>query len=301
MGKTDFIGSLLIPASIFISLACLSALISYPLYLQLDGSYSLEKISSKMTLLLLIISIYPLSQLCRFNSSCLGFKQENNSFTASLLIGFIFGIGILLVALLPQIYLEIRLFDEAFSFSSFTLIRLITLSLASGLLIGIIEETLFRGLLFKFIKNRSTPSYAIIISALFYAALHFLQSDITTTPSNATILTSFEIVASALTNLTNPQIFDSFLALFTVGLLLAIVRNHTNSIAYCVGLHASWVFLIKITKAITDKNNLSEWAYLTGNYDGIIGLLVSGWLSIVILCYLIYINRRKAKFSRRVF
>lgn len=295
MGKIDFLGPLLIPAGIFIILACLGALISYPLYLQFDGSYSLEKISSKMTLLFLVISIYPLSRFCGFNLSSLGFNCGKSHFFFRLTIGFIWGIIILFDPLLAEIYFGIRVFDETFSFSLSTLINLIALSLTSGLLIAIIEETLFRGLLFKFIKSRSTSSYAIVISALFYATLHFLQSDITTNPADTTVLTSLKVVVSAFSNLANPQIADSFIALFLVGVLLAIVRNHTNSIAYCIGLHASWVFLIKITKAVTDNNHLSEWSWLTGHYDGIIGYLVSGWLGIVILLYLVYLNKTGQK------
>jgi hypothetical protein len=101
----------------------------------------------------------------------------------------------------------------------------------------------------------------------------------------------FEVVINAFSGLALIQI-DDFLALLSVGILLALVRLKTNGLLYCIGLHASWVFLLKTTKQLTDSNPHSDWSFLTGGYDGIIGLLSFAWLSLLSIAYVIYINNK---------
>jgi hypothetical protein len=68
-------------------------------------------------------------------------------------------------------------------------------------------------------------------------------------------------------------LLDSFLALFAVGMLLALVRAKTGNIAWCIGLHAGWVMTIKVSKDITEADYGAEYAFLIGTYDGLIGYL----------------------------
>ncbi len=273
------------PVVFLFLITCTATLAGYPIFIVLDGAFPLERVINRVTLLFLIISIYPLTKTFQYSANDLGFNGSIATLWKKGLYGFLFGLLILASVISVEIQLEIHKFVDLglFSISSFT--NLLFKALFSGLIIAFIEETLFRGLLFRFIQDRATPFIAIVLSALFFALLHFLKSGLPAEQSNATLLNGFEIVALSFANLVNPEIFDSFLALFFVGLFLAIVRNQTGSIAHCIGLHASWVFLIKSSKALTDINNQSEWISLVGSYDGIIGYLVAGWLAILINLY----------------
>lgn len=288
------------PAVIFFPLGYLlimgmfGVLIGYPVYSALEGDYPLEKITSKLTLLLLVLSIYPLSKLLNYRRDDYGLQAPFPALFKPATIGFLAGLAILAVVIATELTLEIRLPDPSLTFSVIWLIQLAAKALISGILVGLIEETLFRGLLFRFILDRSSLFTAITLSAFFYAALHFLQSGIDLSPGETNLLTGFKLVALSFANLTNPEIFDSMLALFFVGVLLALVRHYGGSLWVCIGMHASWVFMIKITKSMTDGNLESPWHFLVGNYDGIIGHLTSAWLAIVILIYLMFFKEKNS-------
>jgi hypothetical protein len=68
---------------------------------------------------------------------------------------------------------------------------------------------------------------------------------------------------------------SSMAALFMVGVFLALVREHTGHIAWGIGLHAGWVFVIQVTRRMTDGNPEAPAAFLVGTYDGIIGWLAA--------------------------
>ena len=64
------------------------------------------------------------------------------------------------------------------------------------------------------------------------------------------------------------------------------MRIRTNRIALCIGIHAGWVITIKIFKRITDTNVQSDYAFLTGSYDKVIGYLAAACIAIFIVLLL---------------
>lgn len=80
-------------------------------------------------------------------------------------------------------------------------------------------------------------------------------------------------------------IFDSFLALVAVGVFLALVRVNTDGIAACIGLHAGWMFIIKLTKEITETDSSAEFVFLVGDYDNIAGYLALVLIAAVAVIY----------------
>jgi hypothetical protein len=58
----------------------------------------------------------------------------------------------------------------------------------------------------------------------------------------------------------------------------------------CIGLHASWVWQIKISKMFLNINEQSPYLYLVSNYDGLVGPLIAGWLLFASLAYLFYLH-----------
>ena len=80
-------------------------------------------------------------------------------------------------------------------------------------------------------------------------------------------------------------IADSLIALFIAGLFLSLVREKTGNIALCIGIHAGWVFTIKMTKEVTHLDTNASTAFLVGSYDNIIGWAATGVLGVVTLWY----------------
>ena len=71
---------------------------------------------------------------------------------------------------------------------------------------------------------------------------------------------------------------DSFIALFTAGLLLSLFRERTGNIALCIGIHAGWVTIIKLVGWITDAAPHSPAAMLAGKHN-----FFTGWAATILL------------------
>ena len=89
-----------------------------------------------------------------------------------------------------------------------------------------------------------------------------------------------------------PLMLDSFVSLLAVGLFLGVVRERTGNIALCLGLHAGWIFVIKIAKHLTDSVVESPLHFLIGPYDKITGWLAAGWILLLTIAYRYWHSRR---------
>lgn len=81
------------------------------------------------------------------------------------------------------------------------------------------------------------------------------------------------------------QNLDSLTAVFAAGVLLALVRERTGHIGWCIGLHAGWIFVIQVTRRVTDVNSASDLAFWVGGYDDFIGWLAVAWIGALTVAY----------------
>ncbi len=158
-----------------------------------------------------------------------------------------------------------------------TLLAAFSIGALMGLAVAFVEETFFRGLMFRAISRESGYAAAAWLTALVYAAIHFFART-KISAGEVEWDSGFDLLAGALAHFADPlPVLDSFLTLLLVGLLLAGVRERTGAIAASIGLHAGWVCVIKATKDLTTVNAGSDWSFLVGPFDGYTGWLVAGW------------------------
>src|SRR5262245_47395774 len=81
------------------------------------------------------------------------------------------------------------------------------------------------------------------------------------------------------------QIVHSFLALFAVGALPAIVRARTGTIAACIGLYSAWVCVLYYIGLTTQFNPASPASWLVGSYDNTIGWGTVAWIATMACVY----------------
>jgi hypothetical protein len=272
----------------FLTAAVIAALIAFPLF-QLFGNdtFKFESWVTRSALLCLVLGIIPCRRAFSLSFTDFGYSGTFKINLKRIAKGFCAGLLILSVVIFILLLLDNRVLSNDAELT----LKLILTALLAGCVVALIEETLFRGLFYKLTERWHNAHVAIIISSLFYALLHFIKPIEHIDQNTLSLLTGFEVIINAFTALGSMQP-DDFFALFSVGVLLSLVRFKTQSLAYCIGLHASWVFLIKITKKMSDSNTSSEWAFLTGSYDGIIGLLCFAWLTILCVIYLSYILKQ---------
>jgi membrane protease YdiL (CAAX protease family) len=171
--------------------------------------------------------------------------------------------------------------------------------LLSGLVVAFIEETFFRGILFTAVARTSTIRAAIIAPSALYAALHFLGGKLRVAPQQVSWEHGFQVLSRLFERYAQPlTLVDSFLALFALGILLALVRLRTGAIAACIGLHAAGVCTIFILHDTTSLNGAAKLAAIVGTYDGVIGWAAFGWLAAIVVAFALYQNQLSESSSR---
>lgn len=157
--------------------------------------------------------------------------------------------------------------------------------LLSGLVVGLIEEFFFRGPMQGGMRRTLNFWYTAMLTAGFYSIVHFIRPT-ALDGAELNVTSSLLMLWGGLQQLLAfGQYADSFLTLFLGGVLLSMTRERTGSIFLAIGIHAGWVMIIRITKAITDTDHASPWIWLIGDYDNITGLMASVVIAVSALIY----------------
>lgn len=121
-------------------------------------------------------------------------------------------------------------------------------AILAGVLIGLLEEIVFRGLVFRMFYTALKPIPAILASSAFFAILHFKASStsLDSVPTNEigfaeAFNTAFGTIAALVTQFN----FTYLAAIFLVGIVLHQAFLITNNLWANVAIHAGWVFTIK--------------------------------------------------------
>lgn len=261
------------------------AILAYPAYVlvhPLNESWPFHRVAARLAMLLLLIGlILVLRRLRVTNRADWGFGLPPAKFMRTLLFGLLLGLISLLPVAAILFGLNLRAPKPGVTFD-LQLIALTTGSaLLSGIVVALIEEAVLRGAMFTAIARESGQRAAILLTALIYAAVHFL-SRVHIAHESVDWRSGFELLAGTFASFMQPHtIVDSFLALAVVGVLLGLIRARTGNIAACIGLHAGWVCIIGVVRELSVRNPAGAWSFLVGDYDGVVGWLVCGWVLII--------------------
>ncbi len=267
---------------------CCASLLVYTITQIFGDAVSFRTLFKRSTQLFLVCSIFPLMYLLKLSRRDIGFSSRTEIFK-QLQQGF--GIGfITLFPVLAALYLlDVHVIDEAKPWTAIWVSKKLGMELLLALLIGFVEESVFRGILLTGLSKQFSRNAAIGLCAFYYAALHFLNSNIEIPAQEAEIWSGFILLADAFTQWFNSDYISPFFSLFAVGIFLGVLKTHVPvSLALCIGCHASWVWQIKLSKHFFNINPHSGFLYLVSGYDGVIGPMVTVWLLSAILVYILY-------------
>lgn len=287
-----YLGYSLTPLLLLVILALVSCVLSYLILMLAGNILPLHKLVSKGTLIFLVLSLFPLRRYLALSWVQIGFATYP-VFLKQLLQGLGLGLLTLMPVLLILYGLDVNIIDNTRNWSVIKVFERLVIAFILASLISFAEEPLFRGLLLAGLRKKMTLIIAIFLSAFYYSAVHFLKSSHPIAYKDINFNSSFKLLGEAFANWLNPDILSAFIALFLVGVFLAVIRVRAKqSLGLCIGYHASWVWQIKISKDFFNTNYQSEYLYLVSYYDGVVGLLVSLWMLLVIMAYLAYQYRR---------
>ena len=277
-----------VPLLVLLAAISLACIVSYFIVQGIGEFVPFRKIISKSTQLFLVLSIFPAMAYLKINKEELGFAPRP-VFLKQLLQGFGLGFITLMPVFIILYALEINVIDETRTWTFGLLARDIIISLLLALIISLIEEPLFRGILLAGLSKKFPVIAAILISSTYYAALHFLSSKTDIPVQDINLFSGFKLLGEAFGNLLNPGILSAFFALLLVGVFLAVLRTQVKaSLGLCIGCHTCWIWQIKMSKKLFNTDFSSDYLYLVSSYDGVIGPLVTGWLMLAIAGYFLY-------------
>ncbi|MEQ1546183.1 MAG: CPBP family intramembrane glutamic endopeptidase [Methyloglobulus sp.] len=274
-------------------LACILAYILVSLWHDLSFRFIVKKASQ----LFLVLSIFPAMYYLKLNKFDLGFSQRP-VFVKQLWQGVGLGFITLLPVFIALYLLGLNVIDESKPWTLFWVGKKLVIELLLALLISLFEEPVFRGILLTGLSKKLSVRAAILISAFYYAILHFLDSKTQIPAQELNLFSGFNLLAEAFAHLLNPEILSAFFALFAVGVFLGLLRTQVNaSLGLCIGCHACWVWQIKLSKDLFNINPSSDYLYLVSSYDGVIGPLVTTCLVLAIMAH--YLYRRSSFYCKK--
>ena len=196
-------------------------------------------------------------------------------------LGLAFGIATMLPMALLVVSLGIR--EARPGLDAAMLLAGFAGGVLTGLAVALIEETFFRGLMFRAVWRESGLVAALASTALLYSAIHFLTR-VRIPHEELGPDSGIALLGAALARFAEPSAFaDAFITLAIVGLVLGLVRYWTGSIAAGIGLHMGWVCVIRTTAATTRLDETAPWSVLVSGFDGFTGWLVAGWGILILL------------------
>jgi uncharacterized protein len=263
-----------------------AAILAYPAWL-LVGLIAQQPIHRVLHRIAMLIALVGLIYLWRRYGSAdkpsLGYALPRREFSRQLLIGLGLGAAVITPLMVMLFVLDVRV---ARGLEMGALIKLLLAGLASGLLVALIEETFFRGALFTAVRRESGAVLAVVLPSLLYASVHFLGGRLRIPAEQIEWSSGFAVLSEMFVKYKDPAaLMDSFLALFFVGVLLALARLRTGAIAVCIGMHAAWVCAIAVVRGSSRVNPDAAASWLVGSYDGIIGWGVVGIMLAMAIAY----------------
>lgn len=208
----------------------------------------------------------------RDRRALLGYNRPVPQFLRRMLLGLLAGLALMVLAVAPLVLLDLREWNQRFPVEPAEWLALALKGLGTGLVVALIEETLFRGAMQGVMQRLGATRWALFAVPLLYSAVHFLGKAASVPYDEVNAWSGFLVLQGLFSSFAEPlRILDAFVALYFVGLLLALVRRRWGDIAGCIGLHAGFVAVIAVFRRISTPAPENSWSFLVGSFDGLLG------------------------------
>lgn len=136
------------------------------------------------------------------------------------------------------------------------------------LLIGVIEEILFRGYILTALRKSIGPAAAVWVGSALFAVVHFIKP---AEPESVNWSSGF-LLATNLFAKAGDTFWPEVCTLFFMGTVLATLSLWTRSVYLAIGLHAGWVWIMMLFRLFTENQGRLVWLYGPGEW------ISKGWI-----------------------
>lgn len=247
-------------------------------FLKSLGTQPFHRYLNRCLLLAALVGLWPLARAFQLtNAKSLGISWHADS-SRMLGLGLAAGFGSLLAAALVMALAGVRTFN--FSHAPHVLLELVFNATLSAVAVAVLEELFFRGVVFGALRQSLSVPAAIVASSVIYSALHFLARVEHTGPVGWS--SGLSLLPAMLSGIVAPDnLAPAGLTLAVGGAALALAYQRTGSLWFAIGLHAGWVFWLKVFKTVT-STGATEGGAFWGTEK-----LLDGWLALLVMAVLL--------------
>jgi membrane protease YdiL (CAAX protease family) len=270
--------------AVIVATLLVAAALAYPLFVAVHPSFPawpFDRVATRLwQLLMLAALIFVMRHLRLHAARDFGYGAPRPRWLRQFGAGLLAGVLTMVPISLAMLVLGARVVNPGLA--THDVVHVLGVAALSGLAVGFIEESFFRGLMLgAVLRELRRPALAIALVAAVYASVHFLAS-VRIPPEAVSWTSGFALLKGALAHFLAPgSIADAWLALFAVGLLLGACAWWTGNIGLGVGLHAAWVFVLRATIGISHEDPAAPLAWLISSHDGFTGWLVLAWTLLI--------------------
>ncbi len=205
-------------------------------------------------------------------------------------------LGFLTLAIVAGVAVALGGRSLAHDLTAHKLVGSIASALATAAVVATLEEILFRGGIFGGLRRMLYWPFALLISSAVYAIVHFLERVELVGPvvwSSGLALLPHKLGGFADFHALVPGFFSLTLA----GVLLGLAYQRTGNLCFSIGLHAGWIFWLKIYGQLTQAApQAAVWFWGSSK-------MTDGWLAFCILAVtlaafpLLPLNQRRPNYT----
>ncbi len=246
---------------------------------------------SRSFLFMALAGLWPLAGVLKMGKPGRWGWQKAADKWSGLAFGFCLGLGSMAVLVGLALMMGARELGAAHSVMQLLVHFLKTVGTA--IIVAVIEETVFRGMVLGSFRQGMGIMPALMASSAIYSLVHFFQR--LQTPASLDWTSGLAMLPGMLSGFVDWQmLLPGFINLFLVGLILGWAFIKTGNLYLSAGLHAGWIFWLKYYGYLTLANSSANpWIWGTNK-------LVDGWVAMPILAaagvvLVVRLNRRGRK------
>jgi uncharacterized protein len=209
----------------------------------------------------------------------------------NLLAGFFLALASMIALVIAMVAADI--FTPYFRLAPSAALERSLSALLTAFTVGLLEELFFRAILFRGLLEDAKRLGALLITNLFYAAIHFIRPAEKVATQGIDAAAGMRHVFYAFQPFLDlPTLLPGLFGLFLIGLVLSYAFLRTKSLYLSIGLHAGWIFGIKTVRVYGDYRR-EDLGWLFGSSEPKLVSGVAGWIGIIAVGVVIHFMTRK--------
>lgn len=235
-----------------------------------------ERVASRTVMVMTLLSVLPALVLTRLgNLRGLGFSSDRGWWKST---GWGWLAGAVSMAALFGLGWALKAYQLNEGMGAGVAGRL-AVYLVGALLVGVIEEALFRGAIFGVLRQAMGFWGGAIVSSAFFALVHFAKPD----PQVGTVYGHWCSGLQLLPQMFNRmdlghRTFPLVLTLFFMGLVLCAFYRRTGSLYFVIGLHAGWVWVMRVGADLVERDR-ERFGLLFGRSE----IVSKSWIAVGVI------------------